>query len=326
MRKTSWEVAQDVCTYDDSKHQELGQPETCLPVLIRTLGAMSVSDRCDAQALKALLLRQDISEMVQAASLQVDGFLAEVDSESNHIREVKDTLTDRQNSNISRTSLGSNIGTAGGAVGSALALGANTAVTVGSWVGAVFGGFGASFGFWNYFASSRSPKGCFPSKTNSKCEYFECPNEGTADRACSPAMLFSLFPEPTPFTEPFHSDYDPIIAKYLQEKDRKRQLIENWEEDSKDKKGQIHLEIDKLTASNLKPANFPIDQLSERQNKLSDLRALVARINRDLSRFTNDLAIGLHGCASGVVQPPTDRKAPQGEMLTGPLSPVATAQ
>jgi hypothetical protein len=130
LTKTANEVAQAVCLYDDIRDRHKpGDPTTCLPKLITDLGTLK--DPCDTQATKTLTLRQKIADMILTVSLQVDGFLAEVDSETAHIRAVHDSLTDRQSAATRRSSLGANAGTGGGAVGSALALGAKTA-TVGS--------------------------------------------------------------------------------------------------------------------------------------------------------------------------------------------------
>ena len=231
LRNTSLKIANDVCLpYDPGtpEHQGPGRKH-CLPALLKKLGKMSEDDRCMAQATTALILREEITERILTASLQVDGFLAEIDSETNRIRAVKDSLTDQQTSAMNRSSLGVNVGTGGGAVGSALALGARTAVTIGGWIGAVSGISGAAFGFYNYFATARSPKGCFPDNPKSKnasCKPLVCPNHGIADRTCSPAMLVDLFPETRPGTALFHSDYDPVIENYLQRE--KEQLIKDW--------------------------------------------------------------------------------------------------
>ncbi len=302
LRNTSLKIANDVCLPDDPadpEHQGTGRKH-CLPALLTKLGKMSEDDRCKAKAISALILREDITERILTASLQVDGFLAEIDSESNRIRAVKDSLTDRQSNAINHSSLGSDVGTGGGAVGSALALGANTAATVGSWLGAVSGISGAAFGFYNYFATARSPKGCFPDNpknTNASCKPLVCPNHGIADRTCSPAMLVDLFPGASSGTALFHSDYDPVIENYLQRE--KERLIKDWTPTPKDSK-KVSFPPRYLTFSNDDPHKLSIDELTDRQNKLSDLRAVVARANRDLSRLSEDLAWGLRQCSDDV--------------------------
>jgi len=275
-------------------------------------------------------LHQEITEMVLTASLQVDGFLAEIDSETAHIRAVKDSLTARQTTAINRSSLGNDTGTGGGAAGSALALAAKTAMTVGSWVGAVSGGFGAGFGFLNYYETARSPKGCFPdynpdynSHRNSECSDLKEPvtlkidpvhnpkDKDPCDSAnkskpnqfphgCSPSMLSYLLFQIDPG---FHSEYDQTIDTYL---DRNRkELGEEWGGDtelgklvklSKDApKDNLENdpEIERLITRNNSRRKLSIDDLTDRQNKLADVRAVASRINRDLSRLTDDLARGL---------------------------------
>jgi hypothetical protein len=76
---TSSEIAGEVCSRDD--------PNACVSNLIEKLGEME--KRCDVQnvqATQALVLGEEISEMVLTASLQVDGFIAEIDGEIVEIR------------------------------------------------------------------------------------------------------------------------------------------------------------------------------------------------------------------------------------------------
>jgi hypothetical protein len=221
LRRTSSEIAKKVCSGED--------PATCVPILIQKLGAMKPDDRCDAQATKALILRQEITEMVLTTSLQVDGFLSEIDNETAQIRAVHDRLTNRRDSAVGHSAFGSAIGTRGSAVGSALALAGNTAVTVGSWVGAVSGGLGAVFGFWGYF-QAHGPTGCFPNVPNVPCldlkqpvELVNIPKDTCDSAGCSPSMLSYLLLRKDPV---FHSEYDPIIRKYLES--WRSELIQRW--------------------------------------------------------------------------------------------------
>jgi hypothetical protein len=267
---------------------------------------MSEADLCGTKKIDELLLRQRISEIIMTASLEVDGFLAQVDNESNHIREVKDRLTERQSNALSRSSLATNVATSGGAVGSALEIGVKTA-TAGNWVGAIFGGLGAAFGFVNYFETLKSPKGCFPTAGKNSCERFDCPEDGTANRGCSPTMLYHVFHPADPDAEAgpqlFHSNFDLLIQNYLDEPadNRRTALIASWKEkkpgiSEEEEKADEKAEQDRLTANQNSPLKLSIDELMDRQNKLADLRALVGRINRDLSRLTNDLTTGVAAC------------------------------
>lgn len=327
LTRTSYEIAKDVCTYDDPKNQEPKDKKTCLPTLIKELGKMSEDDRCKAHPTTALILHQEITEMVLTASLQVDGFLAEIDSETAHIRAVKDILSARQTTAINHDSLGNDAGTGGGAVGSFLALGAKTAMTAGTWVGGVSGVIGSGFGFGTYIMTARSPKGCFPdynpdydSHAKSKCSDLKQPvalnidplhnpkgedpcdsgNKSTPKQfphGCSPSMLSYLLFQIDPG---FHSHYDYTIDKYL---DRNREeLGDEWGGTSNlgqlvkhgPKSELVHdADIERLITRNDSPRKLSIDDLTDRQNKLADVRAVASRINRDLSRLTEDLARGL---------------------------------
>jgi len=252
--------------------------------------------------------------MVSTASLQVDGFMAEIDSETGQIRAVHDDLTDRQTAQVAKSTLWSAIGTGGGAVGSTLALGSTTA-TAGNWVGAAFGGVGAFFGFRGWLQGGRGPKGCFPNVGDSK-QCFQRKDDEVcgADEppsSCSPTMLYQLtFPERDADADiDFHSKYDLPIEDYLGYRRRRERLIEPWIEEAKaDKKKKpgdptdplnacpnyvLKSEKPFLFASNKNPIKLSIAELTERANKLADLRSVVARMNRDLSRLMEDLATGL---------------------------------
>ncbi len=306
LRGTSYDVAIDVCLSNTPREGVPAGRKTCLLPLLQKLGAMPEVERCGAKKIDELLLRQKITEVITTASLEVEGFLAQVDNESNHIREVKDHLSDQQSKHLSQSSLASNVATGGGAVGSAFEIGVKTA-TAGNWVGAIFGGLGAAFGFVNYFETLRSPKGCFPTTGKSSCQPFVCPEDGTANRGCSPTMLYHVFtpPDRDPEADPnlFHSRYDLVIQNYLDDPTHNRRLalIASWNEkrpgtsEEKEKTAE-KAEQERLTSNQNSPLKLSIDDLADRQNKLADLRTLVARINRDLSRLTNDLATGVAPC------------------------------
>jgi hypothetical protein len=335
LKKTSDDIARMVC-YPDG---------FCVYNLIRKLGDMDESARCDAQATKALILRQEITEMVQTASLEVDGFLAEIDSETAEIRAVHDRLTDQRDTKVSNSALGSAIGTGGGAVGSALALASDAAMTAGNWITATFGGVGTLYAFLSYFQAHGST-GCFPDvredptqkEQKKQCLKLSAPPQNlcTSNKpplgcscdsdnpppGCSPRMLYQLvFPN---YKEPpgFHSKYDPVIDKYLGEGQGswREKLIQPWrkeakeakeakkeQNDGKDEKPEskdedndgknekpdpnavLRSEEPFLITGNTDPRKLSIDDLTKRANKLSDLRSVVSRMNRDLSRLTEDL-------------------------------------
>ena len=311
LRKTSYDIAKIVCSTED--------PKTCaLPERIKQLGNMTVDQRCTTQATKALILRQEIAEMVLTASLQVDGFVDEIDSETSQIRAVHDRLSDNRDKAVGRSTLGSAVGSAGGAVSQALALATGTAMTVGSWVGAFSGGAGALYGFLGYF-QAKGPKGCFPDfNSNANAKETQCPDlkepiklsidpnnykgdpcEGKSSHGCSPSMLsYFLFK----IDPGFHSKPDPIVEGYLN--NHRSELSAAWGFDQskldalKTTESSVKLSkddqaIEALITRNESPRKLSIDDLTDRANKLADIRVVASRINRDLSRLTDDLAKSL---------------------------------
>jgi len=313
------------CTRTYKKDESGNAVTRCAYDLIVKLNQIPASDRCLQRAADALLLRQQIDDLILTASLQVDGFVAEIDSETGEIRAVHDRLSDRRDKAVSLSTLGSAGGTGGGAVGSSLALARKTA-TVGNWVGAAFGGVGTVFGFLGWYQQNHAPHACFPDVGDKHCQVqiakaAECNPEKAH---CSPAMLFHLLYHEPKFDDyfqkyvNFHSDYDPSIENYLKgfdpgaEQSRRGILISKWGDevaepakhqkkkaaDASDPPASSENYIFKtgepyLVAGNRNPVRVSIDDLTDRANKLSDLRSVVARMNRDLSRLTETLAAEL---------------------------------
>jgi hypothetical protein len=256
--------------------------------LIRKLGAMTEPDRCIAQATNALILRQELTDMILTASLQVDGFLTEIDNEAGHIRAVHDGLADRRDSTVNRSSLGSAAGTGGGAIGSALALvGGAASTAAGNWLSATFGGLGAAFSFWGYFKAN-GPKGCFPDVQGTPCQkpnaqVVSCEDPKNHPGGCSPTMLYHLLlSKDNDKKIGFHSDYDPLIERYL-ETGWRQKLIAEWQWDEKNPNYA-------LIAGNSDPRKLSIDRLTDRANKLAELRGVASFIKFDLSLLMTDLS------------------------------------
>lgn len=310
------------CSNDETNcawvYREDKNNKRCVIGLIQQLGAISAADRCGSRAAEALLLRQEINDLIVTASLEVDGFTSEIDSEVGQIRAVHDDLSDKRDDAVSESALGSAVGTGGGAAGSALALASKTA-TAGSWVGAIFGGVGAIFGFRGWYQQPRGPKGCFPSPPGvqtKKCQISAqvrkedlCPSASpTPSPNCSPTMLSHLvFPGSSLDSyATFHSGYDLAIDNYLTENNRGQNLIQHWLDQARQEKTRKVSDDYKslassknyalvstepfLFTSNSHPGKVSIDDLAKRSDKLVDLRSVVARMNRDLSRLTENLA------------------------------------
>ncbi|MGO9516476.1 MAG: hypothetical protein ACLPND_05475 [Candidatus Korobacteraceae bacterium] len=270
--------------------------------------------------------------MILTASLQVDGFASEIDSETAEIRAVHDRLTSQRDAKVSNSTLGGAIGTAAGAIGSALTLVGDAAATVGDYFGAVGGGVGAFFGFLGYFQAGGS-RGCFPDLSEDpekKDKKKQCPKLGPlkdtkqcpmpdADvvcdpqssvpaRGCSPRMLYQLVFGPDCGKEAgFHSWYDDTIQGYLAQKPEHREGAANGQEEKKSRRDALletwggESDVRKQTelfTSNKNPYKLSIGNLEDRTNKLADLRTVVSLTNRDLSRLTEDLATGLR-CPAG---------------------------
>jgi hypothetical protein len=299
LRPTSRELLDEVCPGGG-----------CLNDPVRQLSEIPPADRCGVgpPTIRALLLRQEIAEAMQTASLEVDGFLAEADSETAQIRAVRDRLTSERDIAIGHSTWGGATGAGGGAVASSLALATDTAVTVGNWIGATFGAAGAYYGFLGIL-QAQGPKGCFPDlRPNDERRKKEkgrdcislpidsdrCLNASGAHQqitGCTPRMLSNLIdPE---MRAGFHSTYDTSVKTYLSHMSpgetatRAELLFASWGGKSEVEKETF------LVSGNDHPVKMRIDDLTERINKLADLRAVVARLNRDLSRLSEDLAVGL---------------------------------
>ncbi len=308
------------CTREYVKDAQGGDASRCVWDLIMELSKISSADRCGLRATEALVLRQEISEMVTTASLQVDGFLSEIDSETGQVRAVHDDLSDRRDAAVSLSTLGSAVGTGGGAVGSSLALARKTA-TVGNWVGAVAGGVGTLFAFLGWYQQPRGPKGCFPDvnpgRGPNRCaapRVNPCvSNDPDPPTGCTPTMLYHLvFPGADVEADVgFHSRYEPSIDNYLEAHRRRETLVNPWVQEATRKKGKGEQKTDDpdevknsanyivmakeryLFSNGKSPRKLSIDELTDRANKLSDLRAVVARMSRDLGRLSEDLSTSL---------------------------------
>src|SRR5271157_4258699 len=106
---TACNIAKKFCVREPPSESGLEKsPPYCLVQLVQELGQMN--DRCGT---RALILRQELTKMIQAASLEVDGFLSEIDSETGQIHNVRNELADRRDAAVSRSTLASAFGTAG---------------------------------------------------------------------------------------------------------------------------------------------------------------------------------------------------------------------
>jgi len=216
---------------------------------------------------EALRLRQQITESVIAASLDVDGMVAEIDSEVAQMSELRAYMEARRDRKIAISNV-ANIVMAGGAgvAGQLIQIKHSTA---GSIVGAVAGGMSAVISG----VAMRQQSG-------------ESRAVGIAPNML--AMIFNRQPE-------FHSDYPELVWRYLDkavpvESDkgkRRERLIDHWVQMGRigPPSEKSHRKIDLLTSSVSAQHPLSIDVLLDRTMMLADLRAQVSIIKRDLARL-----------------------------------------
>lgn len=222
-------------------------------------------------SLKALTLRQKILERVTTASLEIDGVLSEIDSEIAVTNEVRSILESKRDRTLAVNNLINFAGS--GALGIAsggLALMESTA-KAGDIVGIISGGFSLAL----------SAIGIRQEKGKKAPLGTEVPN--------MLAIFFDRTPE-------FHSEYPEIVWQYIAavppkaviSESRKEQLIKRWldtgridPEDSKKGKEKI----DFLTSGISNQRRLSIDILTDRAAMLSDVRARVSLMKRDLSKL-----------------------------------------
>lgn len=281
--------------------------------LIERLDRLGERQRCSTAALQALILREEITEKVLSASLQIDGFFAEIDSENTQIRATLDKLESRRDRAVNFNNVAGVVGGAGvGVVASALQFNSSTA-RAGNWAGLGSGAFSTFFSSLG-FRLQRGWKGCFPEVQGPKAQCQgqkapKAPRRNVEDAAqsdvedpcepesrpagCSPRMLYCLFhPECTKEKAGFHSEFPKAIKLYLtgtpprETKPRRERLIEQWNNPSEEK-------IALMTSSNSHPRRLSIDDLNDRAKMLADLRSRVSIMKRDLGTLTSDLTEAL---------------------------------
>jgi len=221
-------------------------------------------------SLEALSLRQEITEMVLGASLEVDGIIAEIDNESAHITAIRADLEAHRDRAIGISTIANIIasGVTGG-VGTALQF-KNSTQNLGNAIGVA----GAGLSTVLSFIGLRQQHG------------------GRRALGIAPNLLAKLFdrkPE-------FHSDYPEEVWTYLNAappaepgpETRRARLIKRWTEEGRIEptgtpKGQRKIEF--LTSSISEQRPLTIDLLNDRAAMLADVRAQVSLMKRDLSKL-----------------------------------------
>lgn len=240
--------------------------------LLKQLENMQDTDRTAASTVshEALVLRQEITESVLSVSLEVDGVIAEIDSEIAQASEVRAYLESRRDRALGINAI-AGIFTGGGmgVASSLLQLGQSTN-KLGNSVGAASGGISAVLSVLGI----RQQHG------------------GQKALGVAPNMLAKIFDRPMEF----HSDYPEEVWSYLNSvppgetsaETRRARLIRQWIElgrlDPPDtEKGRR--KIDFLTSSISSQRALTIDLLADRAAMLAEVRSRVALMKRDLSKL-----------------------------------------
>jgi len=223
-----------------------------------------------AMSLEALSLRQEITEVVLGTSLEVDGVIAEIDSELAQINAIRADLEARRDHAINLNTI-ANIVASGftGVVGTALQF-KNSTANLGNGIGVA----GAGISTLLSLIGLRQQRG------------------GHKALGVAPNLLARLFDK----KPEFHSDYPAEVWTYLSavppaesgKETRRALLIKRWTElgrieSIETPKGQRKIEL--LTSSISQQRSLTIDLLDDRGAMLADVRAQVSLIKRDLSKL-----------------------------------------
>jgi hypothetical protein len=219
---------------------------------------------------EALTLRQQITEAVLGTSLEVDGVIAEIDNEVAQSSEIIAFLASRRDHAIGVNAL-SNIVSGGGLgiAGSALQLNESTN-KLGNAVGIAAGSVTTVLSV----IGLRQQHG------------------GRRSLGIAPNMLAKIFDRPPEF----HSDYPEEIWNYLNNKPpsesgsetRRQRLIKRWTELGRMESLETpngQQKVDFLTSSVSSRRALSIDLLADREAMLSDVRASVSLMKRDLGKL-----------------------------------------
>lgn len=220
---------------------------------------------------EVLYLHQLISEQINAASLQVDATIAQIDNEIARAREESSYLSDRRDRSVTRANLlGILVGGGLGAASSGLQFSSSLTKPAAA-VGVGAGSLSAAFGI----AGIRAQAG------------------GTAPFEFDSNMLAEFFDRP----ESANSHYPTTIWAFLdglppvhpRDLSRKQELVETWLRvrridslTSKDK-------IDRLTSQPSDHLRLTIDDLDDRTAMLQDVRARISYMKRDLGTLLDSL-------------------------------------
>jgi hypothetical protein len=218
-----------------------------------------------------LWLHQHISEQVQAASLQVDATIAQIDNEIARANELRGFLADRRDRAVSRANLLSALlGGSIGATSSGLQF-SSSLTKPAAGVGIAAGGLSAGLAL----AGIREEKGKssrFDFESNMLAEFFD-----------RPALANSRYPE-TIWT--FLNEVGPSGQPGLS---RKQELLQIWVEVKRVDSLDSTQKIDRLTSEPAENLQLTIDDLEDRGAMLQDVRARISYLKRDLGALLTEL-------------------------------------
>ncbi len=221
-------------------------------------------------SLEELSLRQRITEAVVSASLEIDGVLAEIESETDRISNVRAQLEARR----------------------------DRALAIGNIAGLVAGGFtgvvGTALQFKDTTQKAGNVIGVAGGALSTTLTYIGLRQQrgGKLSLGIAPNMLARILDRKAEF----HSDYPDEIWAYLNQTppsesgadSRRQRLIKQWIEAGRleagsTPKGERRTEL--LTSGASAQPKLTLDLLTDRAAMLGDVRAQVSLLKRDLSKL-----------------------------------------
>jgi hypothetical protein len=243
--------------------------------LVQRLRALA--SECDGHmSIEELSLRQQITEGVVAASLDLNGVMGSIDFEVAQIMELRDRLSGAKDHKVNTLTLASIIvGTGSGTLGTAMQF-SGPAAKAGDWVQTIGGAVGIVFSVLALV--EQGAKGALDVAPNMLAPVF--------DRR---AELRSVYPEDVwkylntaPATDPrVHVPW-------------KDELIGEWEQVGRigpPSAPESQKKISKLTSRIADHAKLSIGDLTDRSAMLMDLRSRLSLMNRDLHDLMKAIAI-----------------------------------
>ncbi len=219
---------------------------------------------------EALSLRQQITETVVRASLEIDGTVAEIDSELGQIAAVRSVLEAHRDRALAIGTIANIVaGGATGVLGTALQF-KDTTAKAGNIIGVAGGGVATFLSV----IGIRQQRG------------------GKQALGIAPNMLAKFFDRPAEF----HSEYPEEIWTYLNaiapsetsDETRRAQLLKQWTatgriDEKTSPKSTKKLVL--LTSGVSQQRKLSLDVLADRAAMLNDVRAKISLMKRDLSKL-----------------------------------------